>query len=213
MLRKHDVLLVADEVICGFGRLGTMFGIETFGMRPDIVTVAKQLSSGYQPISATVISAPIYEALLRQSDKIGLLAHGFTYSGHPVAAAVAVETLKIYEERDILDHVRAVAPLFQERLRRFGAHPLVGEARGVGLVGALELVRDKATKEPFDPAQGVGALAYELAQEEGLITRAIGDTLALCPPLIISEDEIEQMFDRLGAALDRTAAELRRRIA
>ena len=213
VLRKHDVLLVADEVICGFGRLGTMFGIETFGMRPDIVTVAKQLSSGYQPISATVISAPIYEALLRQSDKIGLLAHGFTYSGHPVAAAVAVETLKIYEERDILDHVRAVAPLFQERLRRFGAHPLVGEARGVGLVGALELVRDKATKEPFDPAQGVGALAYELAQEEGLITRAIGDTLALCPPLIISEDEIEQMFDRLGAALDRTAAELRRRIA
>ena len=109
--------------------------------------------------------------------------------------------------------MRAVAPLFQERLRRFGAHPLVGEARGVGLVGALELVRDKATKEPFDPAQGVGALAYELAQEEGLITRAIGDTLALCPPLIISEDEIEQMFDRLGAALDRTAAELRRRIA
>ena len=208
VLRKHDVLLVADEVICGFGRLGTMFGMETYGMKPDIVTVAKQISSGYQPISATIISAPIFEALVAQSDKMGLFAHGFTYSGHPVAAAVALETLKIYEERGILDHVRAIAPHFQERLRRLGAHPLVGEARGVGLVGALELVRDKTSKEPFDPALGVGGLAYELAQEEGLIVRAIGDALAICPPLIISDDEIDQLFDRLGTALDRTAAEL-----
>ena len=213
VLRKHDVLLVADEVICGFGRLGTMFGMETYGMKPDIVTVAKQISSGYQPISATIISAPIFEALVAQSDKMGLFAHGFTYSGHPVAAAVALETLKIYEERGILDHVRAIAPHFQERLRRLGAHPLVGEARGVGLVGALELVRDKTSKEPFDPALGVGGLAYELAQEEGLIVRAIGDVLAICPPLIISDDEIDQLFDRLGTALDRTAAELRRRTA
>jgi len=213
VLRKHDVLLVADEVICGFGRLGTMFGMETYGMKPDIVTVAKQISSGYQPISATIISASIFEALVAQSDKMGLFAHGFTYSGHPVAAAVALETLKIYEERGILDHVRAIAPHFQERLRRLGAHPLVGEARGVGLVGALELVRDKTSKEPFDPALGVGSLTYELAQEEGLIVRAIGDVLAICPPLIISDDEIDQLFDRVGAALDRTAAELRRRTA
>ncbi len=211
VLRKHDVLLVADEVICGFGRLGTMFGIETYGIKPDIITVAKQISSGYQPISATVISAPIYEALVAQSDKIGTFAHGFTYSGHPVAAAVAVETLKIYEERQILDHVRAVAPHFQDRLRRLGAHPLVGEARGVGLVGALELVRDKEGREPFDPALGVGGLAADMAQEEGLIVRAVGDSLAVCPPLIITDAEIDQLFDRMGAALDRTLVELRRR--
>ena len=213
VLRKHDILLVADEVICGFGRLGTMFGMETFGMKPDIVTVAKQLSSGYQPISATIISAPIFEAMVAESDKIGLFAHGFTYSGHPVAAAVAVETLKIYEERAILDHVRAVVPHFQERLRRLGAHPLVGEARGVGLVGGLELVSDKRSKEAFDPALGIGGLAYELAQEEGLIIRALGDTLGICPPLIVSDAEIDQLFDRLGTALDRTAAELPRRAA
>jgi 4-aminobutyrate--pyruvate transaminase len=150
---------------------------------------------------------------VRQSDKIGLFAHGFTYSGHPVAAAVGVETLNIYEERAVLDHVRAVAPHFQERLHRLGAHSLVGEARGVGLMGAVELVRDKASKEAFDPALGIGGQAYELAQEEGLITRAVGDTLALCPPLIISDDEIDQLFDRLGAALDRTAAELHGRTA
>jgi 4-aminobutyrate---pyruvate transaminase len=209
VLRKHDVLLVADEVICGFGRLGTMFGIETYGMRPDIVTLGKQLSSGYQPISATIISAPIYEALAARSDEIGVFAHGFTYSGHPVAAAVALETLKLYEERSILDHVRSVAPRFQERLRRLGTHSLVGEARGIGLVGGLELVRDKASREPFDPGLGVGRLAADMAEQEGLIVRPLADTLAVCPPLTISIGEIDALFDRLGAALDRTAAELR----
>lgn len=182
-------------------------------MKPDIVTMAKQISSGYQPISATIISAPIYEALVAQSEKIGLFAHGFTYSGHPVAAAVAVETLKIYEERAILDHVRAIAPHFQERLVRLGAHSMIGEARGIGLLGGLELVRDKTKREPFDPALGVGGLAAELAEEEGLIVRALGDTLAVCPPLIISNGEIDQLFDRLGTALDRTVAELRHRTA
>ena len=212
VLRKHDVLLVADEVICGFGRLGTMFGMETFGMKPDIVTMAKQISSGYMPISATAISAPIYEALVSRSDK-GPFAHGFTYSGHPVAAAVAVETLKIYEERAILDHVRAIAPHFQERLRALASHSLVGEARGVGLIGALELVSDKATKAPFDPAMGVGLMAADMAMEKNLITRAMGDTLGICPPLIITTEEIDLMFDRMAAALDLTAAELVRRAA
>jgi 4-aminobutyrate--pyruvate transaminase len=212
VLRKHDVLLVADEVICGFGRLGTMFGMETFGMKPDIITMAKQISSGYMPISATAISAPIYDGLVSLSDK-GPFAHGFTYSGHPVAAAVAVETLKIYEERATLDHVRAVAPHFQERLRALASHPLVGEARGIGLIGALELVSDKASKAEFDPAMMVGGLAAEMAQQEGLITRAMVDSLGVCPPLIINDDEIDQLFDRMGAALDRTAAELVRRAA
>ena len=129
VLKMHDVLFIVDEVICGFGRLGTMFGLESFEMKPDMVTMAKQITSGYQPMSATAISDAIYDTLVRQSEKIGVFAHGFTYSGHPLAAAVAVETLKIYEERQILDHVRAVTPHFQERLRRLESHPLVGEVR------------------------------------------------------------------------------------
>jgi 4-aminobutyrate---pyruvate transaminase len=211
VLKKHDVLLIADEVICCFGRLGTMFGLEHFEMEPDMVTMAKQLTSGYQPMSATVVSGAIYDALVRQSEKIGVFAHGFTYSGHPVAAAVGVETLKIYEERRILDHVRAAAPLFQRRLHELGSHPLIGEARGMGLIGALELVEDKPSKKPFDTAVGAGPLGAELAADNGLIVRAAGDSLAICPPLIIEDNEIDQLFDRLAATLDQTHAELKRR--
>ncbi len=205
VLRKHDVLLVADEVICGFGRLGTMFGMQRFGLEPDIVTMAKQITSGYVPLSATAISAPIYEAMVRQSEKIGQFAHGFTYSGHPLAAAVANETLRIYAERDIVGHVASIEGHFQQRLRALASHPLVGEARGVGLIGALELVADKATKRPFDAARGVGSVAADLAQEQGLITRSLGDTLAVCPPLIIDDAQIDELFDRMGATLDRLA--------
>src|SRR5215469_2177157 len=172
VLKKHDVLLIADEVICGFGRLGTMFGLETFEMKPDMITMAKQLTSGYQPMSATVVSGEIYDALVRQSEKIGVFAHGFTYSGHPVAAAVGVETLKIYEERRTLDHVRAVMGHFQERLRQLGSHPLVGEARGMGLIGAVELVEDKTAKKPFDAAVAAGPLAADVALDNNLIIRA-----------------------------------------
>ena len=211
ILKKHDVLFIADEVICGFGRLGTMFGLEHFEIRADMVIMAKQLTSGYQPMSATVISSAIYDALVRQSEKIGVFAHGFTYSGHPVAAAVAVETLKIYEERRTLDHVRSVMPRFQERLRQLGSHPLVGEARGLGLIGALEFVEDKKSKKPFDAALAVGALGAELALDNGLIVRAAGDALAICPPLIIEPEQIDQLFDRLASTLDQTHAELRRR--
>ena len=169
VLNKHDVLFIADEVICGFGRLGTMFGLEHFEIKPDMVIMAKQLTSGYQPMSATVISGAIFDALVRQSEKIGVFAHGFTYSGHPVAAAVAVETLKIYEERRTLDHVRSVMPRFQERLRQLGSHPLVGEARGMGLIGAIELVENKQSKKSFDAVLTVGALAAETALANGLI--------------------------------------------
>ncbi len=211
VLKKHDVLFIVDEVICGFGRLGTMFGLETFDLKPDIVTMAKQITSGYQPLSATVVSGPIYDALVSQSEKIGVFAHGFTYSGHPVAAAVGVETLKIYEERKLVDHVRAIAPHFQKRLREFQNHPLVGEARGMGLVGAVELVQDKKSKKPFDAAVAAGPLAAEMAQQNGLIVRAVVDSLAICPPLIIEEPQIDQLFDRLKAALDQTAAEVRKR--
>ena len=211
VLKKYDMLLVADEVICGFGRLGTMFGMETFDMKPDIVTMAKQISSGYQPISATAISEQIYQALLAQSDKIGIFAHGYTYSGHPVPAAVAVETLKIYEERATLENVKRVAPRFQERLRALGDHPLVGEARGMGLVGAVELVQDKASRKSFEAAAGVAPLLAQKAQEGGLIVRAIGDGVAVCPPLIITEDEIDQLFDRLAHALDEVEMDVKKR--
>jgi 4-aminobutyrate---pyruvate transaminase len=210
VLRKHDVLLIADEVICGFARTGNMFGTETFAMTPDIMTMAKALSSGYLPISATVVSEQIYRALVKQSEKIGVFAHGFTYSGHPVPAAVAVETLKIYQERDILSQVRRVAPRFQNGLRRFAAHPIVGEVRGVGLIAGIELVANKSSKERFDPKKGAGALLAARAQENGLIVRVLGtDGIALCPPLVINEAEIDTLLARLGKALDETADRLK----
>ncbi|MEJ2015878.1 MAG: aspartate aminotransferase family protein [Limibacillus sp.] len=207
--RKYDVLVAADEVICGFGRTGKMFGCETYGIQPDIMTVAKQLSSSYLPISAVLISDAVYKATAENSNKIGVFGHGFTYSGHPVAAAVALETLKIYEERDILSHVAKVAPRLQEGLRRFEDHPLVGEVRGVGLVAAVELVADKATKAPFDPPGKVGAAFDKLVRDHGLILRNMVDAIAVCPPLIITEAEVDLLLERFGAALDDTLAWMR----
>ncbi len=210
VLKKYGVLLIADEVICGFGRTGNMFGSETFGLKPDILTLAKAVSSAYLPISATIVSEEIYQGLLGQSDKLGAFAHGFTYSGHPVCCAVALEALKIYQERDIIGHVRKVAPEFERGLQSLATHPLIGEARGVGLIGAVELVRDKATKAPFDPAQGAASLVTALCQDHGLIVRALaGDTIAFCPPLIATEAEIDEIWTRFGAALDEGAARLK----
>jgi 4-aminobutyrate--pyruvate transaminase len=211
VLKKYDVLFVADEVICGFGRTGNMFATETYKLRPDMITVAKQLSSGYLPISALMINEKVYQAIAKESEKIGLFAHGFTYGGHPVPAAVALETLKIYDEIKMIDHVRAVAPRLQDGLRALAKHAIVGEARGVGLLGAVELVKDKATKEPFQPADGVGPYAFRRCQEHGLISRAIGDTLAFCPPLVIREAEIDELLSKLGKALDETHAWLKER--
>ncbi|CAN7544062.1 aspartate aminotransferase family protein [Neorhizobium tomejilense] len=204
ILRRYDILLIADEVICGFGRLGTMFGSESFGMQPDMITMAKQLSAAYQPISAIMINDKVHQAIVAESEKIGTFGHGFTYSGHPVATAVALETLKIYEERDILGHVQSVAPLFQERLHALGEHPLVGNARGRGMIGTLELVRNKATREAFKPTDGVAIQAGKRAQAHGVITRALGDNFSFCPPLIMTEAEINEMFDRSQVAIDET---------
>ena len=211
VLKKHDVMLIADEVICGFGRTGNMWGTTTYGLRPDIVACAKALSASYLPIGAVMVSAEIYAALVSQSEKIGVFAHGFTYSGHPVTSAVALETLKIYEERDLIAHVRGVAPRMQAGLRRFEGHPLVGEVRGIGLIGAVELVADKATKTPFDPKAGVGGFLSKRAQAHGLIIRPLVDTIAFCPPLIINESEIDLMLERFGRALEDTLAMVRER--
>jgi 4-aminobutyrate--pyruvate transaminase len=208
VLDRYDVLLVVDEVICGFGRTGNMFGTETFGIRPDMMTLAKGLSSGYQPISALLVNERVYGPIAEESGRIGVLGHGFTYGGHPVAAAVAVETLKIYQERDILSHVRRVGPVLQAGLRALANHPLVGEVRGVGLIGAVEMVADKHSRTPFDPRLGMGAKVVAKAQANGVILRAMGDSVAFAPPLIISEDEISVMLARFGRALDEAHGEL-----
>ena len=206
VLRKYDIWLIADEVICGFGRTGNMFGCQTYGIEPDILVVAKALSSAYLPISAVMISDKVYQAVAENSAKIGTFGHGFTYTGHPVSAAVALETLKIYQERDIVGHVQAVAPRFAARLKRLAEHPLVGEAVSVGLIGAVELVADKESRAPFEPLGSVGAVCARNAESEGLIVRALMDRVAFCPPLIIGEAEIDEMFDRFTRALEATSS-------
>ena len=210
VLKKHDVLFIVDEVICGFGRTGNLWGCETFNLEPDIMTMAKALTSAYLPLGAVLISEPIYQALVKESEKIGIFGHGYTYTGHPVCAAVALEALKIYQERDIVGHVRRVAPRLQDGLRRLADHPLVGEVRGIGLVAAVELVKDKATKESFDPAGAVGIYLSKQAQKHGLIVRALGDIIAFSPPLIMTGEEIDEMLARFGKALDDTEAWVRK---
>ncbi len=207
ILKKYDILFVVDEVICGFGRTGHMFGAQAFNLQPDIITLAKALSAGYVPISANLVSGKVYEILLAQSDKLGIFGHGYTYSSHPVPAAVALETLRIYEERDIVAQVRRVGPRMQSGIRGFADHPLIGEARGMGLIGAVELVRDKATKQSFEPKAGVAAFLVRRAQHHGVILRNMpGDIVAFSPPLIISEAEIDEMIGCFGKALDDTWA-------
>ena len=204
VLAKYDVLFIVDEVICGFGRTGHMFGTQAFDLKPDMITMAKQLSAGYLPISALMVNDRIDRALLEQSQKLGTFGHGFTYSGHPVAAAVALETLAIYEDEKILDHVRRISPRFMQRLGQLASHELVGEARGMGLVGAVELVADKKSKLAFPQGSGVAVHAGVRALEHGVITRALGDTVNMCPPLVITEAQIDDLYDGIEAALDDT---------
>ena len=205
VLQKHDVLMVADEVICGFGRTGEMWGSQTFGITPDILTCAKALTSGYIPIAAVMMNNRIYDAIAPQTAQIGTFGHGFTYSGHPVPAAVALETLKIYDEIDLVARVKQASAPFLARLHGFADHPLVGETMGVGLVGAVEMVADKDTRATFDPVGKVGGYLVARAQAHGLIVRQLGDRIAFSPPLIISPSEIDRMYDRFAAALDETA--------
>lgn len=201
--RRHDVLVVADEVITGFGRTGLMFGCETYAIQPDVLVVSKALTSSYMPLSAVVFSERIYQAVADNTAKLGVFAHGFTASGHPVATAVALENLDIIEEKGLVANAANLSPHFLKRLREFADHPYIGEARGVGLIGALEFVADKQSKAGFAQAGAVGAKLAELCHEEGLIIRAIGDTIAFCPPLIITAAEIDEMFARFARALKR----------
>jgi len=205
VLARHGIPLIDDEVITGFGRTGNWFGATTYGFEPQSMSIAKALSSAYLPISAVLLSPELSDIVEQESGRIGTFGHGFTYTGHPVAAAVALKTIEIYQRRDIVGHVRHVAPLFLKRLKALGDHPLVGEAAGVGLIGAIELVADKASKRNFEPAKQVGATLGNFAQDEGLIVRPLlGDRIALCPPLVIGEAEIGELFDRLERALGKT---------
>jgi 4-aminobutyrate--pyruvate transaminase len=208
VLRKYDILFVADEVICGFARTGAMWGSETYGIVPDMLTSAKALSAAMQPISAVLVNERVHEAMLAQSDSLGNFAHGFTYAGHPVAAAVALEVQNIYTEMDIVGRARRLAPLLQTALGAFRDHPLVGDVRGVGLIGGMELMRDKARREPFEPALGIGARAGAAVQRNGLIVRVMGDRVVFAPPLVIEPADIEQIAARLRRGLDELADEL-----
>ncbi|MGZ5923375.1 MAG: aminotransferase [Rhizomicrobium sp.] len=205
VLDKHGIPLIDDEVITGFGRTGEWFGCGTYGFEPESMSIAKALSSAYLPISAVLLSPELSEIIEQESGKIGTFGHGFTYSGHPVAAAVALKTIEIYQRRDLVGHVRHVAPLFQKRLKALAEHPLVGEAVGVGLIGAVELVADRKTKQSFEGSRQAAATLCGFAQEEGLIVRPLlGDRIAFCPPLVITEAEIGELFDRFERALKKS---------
>ena len=208
LLKKHDILLVCDEVVTGFARTGNMFGATTMNLLPDMLVYAKALSSAYIPISALLVNERIFTAIARQSDELGSFGLTMTYCGHPVASAVAREAIRIYEEEDFPARVRRLEAPFLGGLRGLATHPLVGEVRGLGLLAGVELVRDKNTHEPFAKNQKIGAICAALCEKHGLMLRAIGDTLALCPPLVISETEIEALLARLRLALDETAATL-----
>jgi 4-aminobutyrate--pyruvate transaminase len=205
LCRKYDILLVADEVICGFGRLGATFGCQYYGFTPDIMVLSKQITSSYMPLAAVVFTEAVYNAIADNSARIGTFGHGFTASGHPVATAVGLENLKILEERDLVGNAARVGQAFQARLAELADHPLVGEVRGAGLIAGLELVADKQTHRAFVPAGKIGARAFAAAHRHGLIVRAIGDVVALCPPLIITEEQVDEMVARLRRALDDAA--------
>jgi 4-aminobutyrate--pyruvate transaminase len=210
VLRRHSILFVVDEVITGFGRTGNLWGSQTFDLQPDMISCAKALSSSYLPISALLLNERIYEAMKMQTDKLGLLGHGYTYGGHPVCAAVALEALRIYEERGFLENIKDVGAYLQKSLReRFSDHPLVGEVRGMGMLGAIELVKDKATRQSFDATLKVPAQVASVAQEHGLMIRPLNNCIVFAPPLIAERGHVDLAMDLWSRALQITLESLR----
>ena len=214
MLARHGVLFWADEVICGFGRTGNVFGSATIGIEPQLMSLAKQLSSAYIPVSAAVIPGSMYEAMVEPSSRAGVFGHGFTYSGHPVACAAALKMIEIFERDGLAAHAAEVGAYMQGRLREFRGHPLVGEVRGKGLIGAVELVADKSNRKPF-PDGRPGAITVRHCKEQGLLVRAVaGNSIAFCPPLVITREQVDEMielFDRGLNAATREISELPQR--
>lgn len=203
VLDAYDILFIDDEVICGFGRTGDVFGADTFGMKPQMMTLAKALSSGYLPISAAVLPGFMHDAMIEPSARVGVFGHGYTYSGHPVSAAVALKVLEIYQRDHFFERAARVGAYLQKRLRAFETHPLVGEVRGVGLIAAVEMVADKATRQTFEDGR-LGAYCGQRCQDHGLIIRPLGNTMAFCPPLIITESQVDDVIQRFSASLDET---------
>ena len=200
ILAKYDILFVADEVICGFGRTGEWFGSDFYDLKPGMMTIAKGLTSGYIPMGGLIVRDEVVAVLNEGGD----FNHGFTYSGHPVAAAVALENIRILREEKIVEKVHAeTAPYLQKRLRELNDHPLVGEVRGVGMLGAIELVQDKATRKRYE-GRGVGMICRQFCFDNGLIMRAVGDTMIISPPLVISKDEIDELVTKARKCLDLT---------
>ena len=208
VLRSHDILMIADEVICGFGRTGNMFGSTTFKIEPDIISIAKGLSSAYFPISGVMISDDVYDVIVDSDKSEGMFSHGFTYSGHPVGAGIALEALRIYEERDICAHVCNVGKVFATRLRQLLSNSIVGEVRNVGLMGGIELVSNKDTKENFPATIQAGERVVERAESYGLFIRCVGSSLVVAPPLIVTETELSDLFDRLEKSIYEISNEL-----
>ncbi|NRH42989.1 aminotransferase [Pseudomonas sp. MS15a(2019)] len=206
ILAKYDILFIADEVICGFGRTGEWFGSQYYGNAPDLMPIAKGLTSGYVPMGGVVVR----DEVVRVLDEGGEFYHGFTYSGHPVAAALALENIRILRDEGIVDRVRnATAPYLQKRWAELADHPLVGETRGVGMVAALELVRDKKTRTRYEG--GAGMLCREHCFRNGLVMRAVGDTMIIAPPLVITPESIDELVTLARLSLDQTHAVLRQR--
>ncbi|MCL2714451.1 MAG: aspartate aminotransferase family protein [Alphaproteobacteria bacterium] len=206
VLRKYDILLVADEVICGFGRTGRMFGCETYAITPDVMVVSKQITSGYFPLSAILMNARMFEPIADETSRIGVLGHGFTAGGHPVGTAVALETIKIIEERDLVAHAARMGAYMQSRLAAFADHPLVGEVRGVGLIAALELVLDKKTRRAAATPGAIGTIANRLLVERGILTRNMADAVAICPALIVDQAQIDELVDGFKSMLEALPA-------
>ncbi|MEM9098979.1 MAG: aminotransferase, partial [Pseudomonadota bacterium] len=210
VLEKYDIMFIDDEVICGFGRTANWFGATTHGMdkggrAPTSVSMAKQLTGAYAPLSAVAMNAEMAEAIEAESSRHPVLGHGYTYGGHPLGCAVGVKTLELYQSRDILGNVRKVAPRFEAHLKRLAEHPLVGEARASGLMGGLELSPDPKSAAMFaEPGKVAGQVVKELLNH-GVILRPIGDTVAFCPPMVITEEEVDALFEPIEAALDAAA--------
>ncbi len=210
MLEGYGIPFWADEVICGFGRAGEVFGSAAVGIQPCLMSLAKQLSSAYIPISAAAIPGEMYEAMVEPSRKVGVFGHGFTYSGHPVACAAALKAIEIYQRDGLFAHAAEVGAHMQKRLREFAGHPLIGEVRGKGLIAAVELVADKSARKPF-PDGRAGAITVEHCRKQGLLIRAVaGNSIAFCPPLIISRGQVDEMVELFGRALASAAKDIRR---
>ncbi|KAL9296227.1 hypothetical protein ACSQ67_022123 [Phaseolus vulgaris] len=204
VVKKYDILFIADEVICAFGRVGTMFGCDKYNIKPDLVSLAKALSSSYLPIGAVLVSPEIAEVIHTQSNKLGAFSHGFTYSGHPVSCAVAIEALKIYKERNIVDQVNKISPRFQEGLKAYSDSPIIGEIRGTGLILGTEFTDNKSPNDPFPPEWGVGAYFGAQCQRLGMLVRVAGDNIMMSPPYIISPEEVDTLIRIYGEALKET---------